>query len=214
MANISAPGKKNSVTPTKLILIGVLSVILAAVLYLQFGSSHSPLAVTTGPATHHPANISQLNGAQSTVAPSTAAVSTVEEKKEQSPLAQASLTKTDISSNWQAANLTKVVQYDPFALPASFPQRRKAGDDEKLARDTVKTEDAKAEEAARVEAINAMQTQFAQLQHQGVRVIMQENDKFVALVGDRTIHVGDEIDGFKVVAIDAEGIRVSRDLKQ
>ena len=79
-------------------------------------------------------------------------------KKEQATPADASVIKADISSNWQAANLASVVKYDPFALPASFPQRPKPGDEEKTAQETVKTEDAKAVEAARVEAIKAVQT--------------------------------------------------------
>jgi hypothetical protein len=201
MANKTSRGKRLGVTPAKLIMIGVLSVVLAAVVYAQFGSSPAVVATTgaTRPLPRRAAVVPQ---------PPT------EAKFEQLPATHPTSSKIDLSSDWQSADLAKAVMYDPFALPASFPQRLKAGEEDKLARETVKTEDAKAEEAARADAIKAMQTQFTQLQHDGVRVVMQKNDKYVALVGDRTIHVGDVIEGFTVVAIDSEGVRVARDLKQ
>ncbi|HEY4232537.1 MAG TPA: hypothetical protein VGM76_03865 [Lacipirellulaceae bacterium] len=197
----SPPKKQLGVTPAKLIVIGVLSLVLVAILYLQFSSSPttSASAVTAGPARHRPSG---------------AAPAAVADNSDLSTPEQASSGKPDFSSNWQAADLSKVVQHDPFATPASFPQRLKAGAEDKLAQETAKTVDAKAEETARADAIKAMQSQFVQLQHEGVHVIMEQHDKYVALVGDRTIHVGDQIEGFTVVAIDADGVRVARDLKQ
>jgi hypothetical protein len=209
MGKKSARGMQAGVTPIKLILVGVLSVVLIGVVYLQFGSSPPTPAVAAGSAARRPVAAAQSSAPQAAIVPSASAV-----KKEQATPADASVIKADISSNWQAANLASVVKYDPFALPASFPQRPKPGDEEKTAQETVKTEDAKAVEAARVEAIKAVQAQFVELQHQGVRIVMLRQDKYVALVGERTIHVGDEIDGFTVIAIDASGIRVARDLKQ
>jgi hypothetical protein len=200
------PGNKFGVTPGKLALIGVLSVVLLAVLYLQFGSLATP-AVATGPTSHRPATAMPQSVPTQVAAPQTS------DAKEQTPAPLGASSKFDRAGNWQSTEIAKVVQHDPFALPASFPQRLKAGADRKLAQETAKTVDAKAEEEARAEALKAVKTQFEQLQKEGVHVVMQRHDKYVALVGDRTIHVGDVIEGFTVVAIDAEGVRVVRDLK-
>jgi hypothetical protein len=41
--------------------------------------------------------------------------------------------------------------------------------------------------------------------------VVRERDQYVAMVGDRTLHVGDEIKGFIVTEIDPqEGVRVER----
>jgi hypothetical protein len=214
-----SPGKLG-VTPGKLGLIAVLGVVLLAVVYMQLGSSPDNTAASAatdfGPRRPVGAVTTTPPSATAVLPTATPSVATSpgEDKHEQLPPAQATSTKSGFSSDWQGADLAKVVLYDPFALPPSFPQRLKAGEEEKLAKETVNTEDAKAEEAARADAIKVMQTEFVQLQHEGVRVIMQKQDQYVALVGERTLHVGDEINGFTVVSIDAEGVRVARDLKQ
>jgi chemotaxis protein histidine kinase CheA len=198
--------KPASVTPAKLALIAVLAVVLVTVLYVQFGSSSSETAtLAVGRPRHRPA-----------IAPQpTAEPKPADNNQEQAASANEPRKRSGNSSNWQVTDLAKVVVYDPFALPALFPQRMKEVRDNQLAKAAaVKTDDSEADAAARAEALKQMTTQFDQLQREGVRVVMQQHDKFVALIGDRTIHVGDEIDGFTVVAIDANGVRVARDLKQ
>jgi hypothetical protein len=34
------------------------------------------------------------------------------------------------------------------------------------------------------------------------------------MIGDRTLHVGDEIDGFTITAIEADGVRVERKIQE
>jgi hypothetical protein len=206
--------KKLGVTPGKLVLIGVLSVVLVGVLYLQFGISAPAPAVATSP--HRPVSAAPQaapQAASQTATPQTA-VTHAADTTQQTPSPPATTTKSELAGNWQSTDITKVVQHDPFALPASFPQRLKPGAVDKQAQETAKTVDAKAEEEARAEVLKEVKTQFEQLQKEGVQIVMQKHDKYVALVGDRTIHVGDVIEGFTVVAIDAEGVRVARDLKQ
>jgi hypothetical protein len=42
-------------------------------------------------------------------------------------------------------------------------------------------------------------------------VIVRERDQYAAMIGDRIVHVGDEINGFTVTVIDpASGVRVER----
>jgi hypothetical protein len=50
------------------------------------------------------------------------------------------------------------------------------------------------------------------LKQQGVHAIIKREREYVAIIGDKEVHVGDEIDGFTVIAIDADGVRVATDL--
>jgi hypothetical protein len=197
--------KSTGITSTRLILIGVLSVVLLAVLYIQFGSS----SVETASPPYEPPHRR----------PAVAATQAATEKpagdsKQSTPTADAAPKKTEFAANWQTADVATAAQYDPFALPSLFPQRIQEAKDNKLAKDAVKADDGQADAAARAEILKKLTTEFSQLQHQGVRVVMQKEDKYVAMIGDKTIHVGDSIEGFTVVAIDANGVRVARDLKQ
>jgi hypothetical protein len=197
--------KATGLTPAKLILIGVLSLVLLAVLYIQFGSSS---AETASPP-YEPPHCRPAVAATQPAAPKP-----VDDNKQTATTADAVPKKAEITSNWQTADVATAVQYDPFALPPLFPQRIQEAKDNKLAKDAVETDDGHADAAARAESLKELTTEFSQLQRQGVRVIMQKQDKYVAMIGDKTIHVGDDIDGFTVVAIDANGVRVARDLKQ
>jgi chemotaxis protein histidine kinase CheA len=195
--------KQTGVTPAKLILIGVLCFVLLAVLYIQFGSSHEETPI----ATSEPLNRASAAAASTAAKPA-------DENKQPTTTAGAAPKKTEITSNWQTTDVAAAIQYDPFALPPLFPQRIQEAKDDKLAKDAHRTDDSDAAAAARAENRKQLTTEFGQLQHQGVRVVMEKHDKFVAMIGDKTVHVGDNIDGFTVVAIDADGVRVARDLKQ
>jgi hypothetical protein len=41
-----------------------------------------------------------------------------------------------------------------------------------------------------------------------VHVIVRERDAYVAVIGDRLLHVGDKINEFTVTAIDPDGVHV------
>ena len=72
-----------------------------------------------------------------------------------------------------------------------------------------------AEAAAKLaEAIESLQTELISLQERGVHVIIRGRDQYVAMIGDRTVHVGDEINGFTVTAIEPDGVRVERKLNE
>jgi hypothetical protein len=47
-----------------------------------------------------------------------------------------------------------------------------------------------------------------------VQVIIKRNDQYVAIVGDQEVHVGDQLDGFTVIAIDADNVYVAKDLSR
>jgi hypothetical protein len=112
------------------------------------------------------------------------------------------------ASRWRSPRLEDVVDYDPFALPESFPQTE--------AVETVANSEDLAAAAARedsrklAEAIGQLKSDVQQLQQVGVQVIVRQGDHFVAMIGDRTVHVGEEIKGFTVTKIDPNGVVVER----
>jgi hypothetical protein len=61
-----------------------------------------------------------------------------------------------------------------------------------------------------VDEVAKLRDELEKLRQRGVGVIVRERDKFVAMIGDRTVHVGDEINGFTVTAIEPDGVRVER----
>ena len=199
-----ADKKSVGLTPAKGALIGVLAVVLMAVLYVQFGGSET----TVEPAIAEPAPVASKAPTGRTKVdskPKEVVTATIE---------TAHKTLSNLSS-WQPPELETVVQYDPFALPASFPQPRSAEAEAALAQIA---SDGKVEEepdpAKRQAELADFTRKLEELRHNGVQVIIRQNDQYVAMIGDQTIHVGDEINGFRVVAIDGNGVHVARDLKQ
>jgi hypothetical protein len=193
--NKSALAKQAGVTPGKLVLIGVLAFVFGGVLYIQFGPT-TESASTSAPR--------PTAAAKSTNSPAATAVVV-------SPASTAPRKITGALANWRLPDLTAVVEYDPFALPASFPQPRRVDDETAIAENDSRTKDA-AELAALEAERTKSKAELQRLRQQGVRVIIVKKDKFVAIVGDQEVHVGDQIDGFTVIAIDADGVRVAKDL--
>jgi hypothetical protein len=192
--------QKAGLTRGKAVLIGVLAVILVGVLYRQFGSLggedtySSSETATYRPPVPRPAPPRSQN----------AAVVEADSGQE----TQTALLEFD-ESKWKSPELSAVIAYDPFALPAAFPQPPKKGDGSQLA-GAVDEATAAAQAKALAEAIEELRNELEQLKQRGVHVIVNKNDEYVAMIGDRMIHVGDEINGFTVTAIDPKGVRVER----
>ena len=129
------------------------------------------------------------------------------------PIEQVAVTAAFDETKWKSPELTMVVAYDPFALPSAFPQpvRTAAGGQ---AVDGDDGSDAETAAAKLAEAIESLQTELRALQERGVHVIIRGRDQYVAMIGDRTVHVGDEINGFTVTAIEPDGVRVERKLSE
>jgi hypothetical protein len=186
-------------TPVKAALIGVLAVVLAGVLYFRLAASGdqaaSPLAVATSPLpARRPLPAS----------PATASAASVPADDS----LQSALAELD-TQRWKTPELANVIAYDPFALPPAFPQPPRAVLDPNLAEGSDTSATAlNAERLA--DAVEQMQKELEELQQRGVRVIVKLRDEYVAMVGDRTLHVGDEINGFIVTAIEPDGVRVEK----
>ena len=201
MADGPDRAQRSGATPGKLILIAVLAVVLAAVLYIQFGRSGS----ADVPAARKPTAARRAQGGRASAA------ATREQEQPTKTLDDAPR-EPDDDAAWKPPDLATVIAYDPFAVPASFPQPRRANDDVGSFQDG---------ETAANQGIDAMVRDLEQTRKQledmrqlGVKVILEQHGQYVALIGDQMIHVGDEINGFTVTAITPSGVRVERKIKE
>ena len=211
MAEATKPSK-TGLTRGKAILIGVLSVVLVVILYVQFGGKgEKPADEAANYRPPRPALAVQT--ATSTTKPMTVASSAVpsngQASKDKGAVPAALIDET----RWKSPKLETVVAYDPFALPPAFPQRatvkvgKTNGGDALIA--AVTADDAK----KLAEAVKKSHMELEELRQQGVHVITRdlEGGQFVAWIGDRKLHVGDEINGFTVTAIDPDdGVHVEK----
>jgi hypothetical protein len=186
--------QKSGLTRGKAILIGVLGVVLVGVLYLQLGTGTEEVA---------PAPASRRGPVLRTAATAPRPASQAEAGAE-----EATLIEVVDQSQWTAPELATVVAYDPFALPAAFPQPVVAvgpiSDGDAADGQAVLDANELAETLAKI------QSDLRELQQRGVHVIIKQRDEYVAMIGDRTVHVGDEINGFTVTAIGPSGVSVER----
>jgi hypothetical protein len=210
VADTSTARKNNGLTRGKAILIGVLTLVLGSVLYLQFGrggSGSSNESVAYKPRRPVPA-------AAAAAEPETAAKTHTVTKS--APAENKSLTTTAAvvdESRWKSPPLAEVVSYDPFALPAAFPKTAVV-DPTQPNQDSLVASAAADDAKKLADVVAQLQIQLEQLKQRGVQVIVKERDQYVAMIGDQTVHVGDEINGFTVTGIDQGGVRVERKATQ
>ncbi len=191
---------KVDATPGKLVLISVLAVVLIAVLYKQFGGS------TT--AVDRPAR--RPKPARPSVASRAPAGDADKRRRDAVVTADDTAAQPVNEVVWRPPPLAEVVEYDPFSLPYRFPQPRPQGADESSADSGTR----KPGVDPAVQAAQQLNERLEQLRQQGVQVILKEQDEYVALIGDRTIHVGDEIDGLTVTEITPRGVRLERKIQE
>ena len=205
MAKAQTTSKPVGLTRGKAILIGVLSFVLLVIVYVQYNRLSGGGAVSPGEAV------------LSTPPPTRAARPSRRARMETEKSGPDSAVETNTAllefdqAKWKSPELAKVIAYDPFALPSSFPQPARLVDDaaEAIGETSEALAEARAKEQA--DAIEALQAQLEDLQQRGVHVIFSQNEQYVAMIGDRTVHVGDEINGFTVTEIDPKtGVRVER----
>jgi hypothetical protein len=169
-----------------------LATVLAAVLYLQFGGMRSAAGRTA------PMPAAQADADRS---PSADA-----DKQEQESETDTHAARRPVAgAAWKPPDLASVIAYDPFALPARFPQPSLRG-----SKPATTSENVKHDTDVANRALEQMQQQLDQMRQMGVQVILNGQDQYVALIGDQTIRVGDEINGFTVTEITPAGVRVER----
>ncbi len=108
------------------------------------------------------------------------------------------------NGQWPESDLAECRRYDPFAVPSGFSSKtekpvEKAVDGEALERE---------KEIARKRA--EQEQKIAKLRDAGVNAILKGSDDSTAILGTQMVRVGEEINGFRVRAIDSDGIVLER----
>jgi hypothetical protein len=199
VAKTQTGSKPLGLTRGKAVLIAVLSVVLVGVLYMQYGkfvggaAEEASERVASRTPARKPALVTQVKPAGPNA--------------ETEDDTQNALLEFD-QAKWTPPEVSKVIAYDPFALPDGFPRPSTSGLLGPMAEETEATAEEKSKQLA--DALAELQIQLDELKERGVHVIIGQNDQYVATIGDRVIHVGDEIgNGFTVTEIDPkEGVRV------
>jgi hypothetical protein len=110
---------------------------------------------------------------------------------------------------WPTFDLETVAQYNPFAQGASLGASREEQQSEVITggKTEVKTEDPLVSASAEVEKKKTDRQQaMKQVRQETVRAIVGTNKGFTAVIGAKSIHVGDRLHGFLVKDIDADGV--------
>lgn len=206
MADTQSPSKLG-LTRGKAILIAVLAVVLLAVLYIQLGGGEKPVAAPSTYKPPRPALAIQPAGA-TTKPVALAATTTLNHGSLSKDLDKNASAAAAINpGNWQSPKLDKLVAYDPFALPPAFPQTVRGVVDKKGVGKEDLIAAAAADEAKRMEeAALKLRLEIEELQQRGVHMVFRDGDQYAAVIGEHFVHVGDQIDGFTVTAIDPDSI--------
>lgn len=178
--------RKLGLTPTKAALIAVLGVVMIGVwgpqIYKALSNRKPVVAsrktLTPRPATTTPsrANSPDLVGLESAVLPART-------------VAPAATTIEATRREAPELTLADALVYDPFLTPEWSPDYRPISADEEQAAEPAVVESA-----------------LAALLEQGVGMVLLGDGETAATIGERTVRVGDEIDGFRVVEISDNGV--------
>jgi len=179
-------------SPFKLALASVLSVVFLVVLIVQCGNISSGDDVGSGKAAG--------KGKRETSRGTSSAAAV----RDQAELE----TAEDSAQPWPVVELADVLEYDPFATPPAF------SDQDSAAPTRPQDERRQAERNRREELLRKQAEQekaLEKLRQEGVKAILGSSQSGnVAVIGSRTVHVGDELDGFRVVAIEPDGVVLVR----
>jgi hypothetical protein len=208
VANEQDLSKRIGLTPGKMVLIGVLAVTLMGVIYIHYGPDGTEEVVAAVEATIEappPPRRPRL-----AAAPAKSAAAAPGAAGEPSRMTSQVLAP----ERWKAPDLATIVQYDPFALPLAFPQPVQVRNAQGLTSEGIVAADAATRASQLADAVAKLHTELESLRQRGVSVIVKQHDQYVAMIGDRTIHVGDEINGFTVTAIEPDGVRVEKKVQE
>ncbi len=108
---------------------------------------------------------------------------------------------------WKQASLEDAIDYDPFTRPVAF---RAESQRASPAATATALEDAEGERLERIEQARAARAAaLDRLSQQGLHAFLAGGSEGnVAVIGTQPVRVGDVLNGFRVVAIDPQGIVV------
>ena len=179
---------KLGVTPVKLTLAGVLTIVWVAVLVMNLtGEDDSAVVVS---------RIEETTGNLSTPVPN--------HDVRKIGTKDVALSQTRRPRAWPKMSLNDVQIYNPFRLPTALDVRESG------------TSGALQDGAKQQEEIQIRRDRLlAELRHQGVKLVLISDQDHVAKIGARDVRVGDYIEQFRVEDIRTDGVvLVERDDKQ
>jgi len=198
--------KRVGLTRAKAAIVCLLAVAMVAVIYIQYGPTIAS-EMSTG--------LARTIRARRAPRPDSAPDSKSENSLPPESGAGGWPSAAVDPSAWRSPGLAAVLAFDPFALPSGFPRPAQATGDSRSAHDpAVAAEDAELAADQLTDAIESLRMELEELQQRGVRVIIRGRDQYAAMIGDRTIHVGDEISGFTVTAIEPDHVLVERKVQR
>ncbi|MEO8493611.1 MAG: hypothetical protein ABI614_00970 [Planctomycetota bacterium] len=174
---------RSGVSPGKVILIGVLSVVLLLVIVSQFSGKKQNAAAPT-------ARRTATKRAEPTPLPSEPAP-VIAAKRSENP--------------WPTFDVSAVVASNPFKLPEVLRPGQESTST--LTATTESREDGANILAAEIREMRRRQAEFmAGLRASGVDMILRSPRGSVARIGDLNLRVGDVHEGLRVEAIDLDGV--------
>lgn len=205
MTEFAQLSQRLGATPGKLGLIAVLGVVLAVVLLLQSSGGSAELVGRANAEGQRGPERNQSRTTNRSGESKSAAAAAVEVELER---LEAGMNSSRSGKLQNVPSLASVIAYDPFAVPSRFPQPAPEVPDVVAGTEETATDEQLTSRVAE------LQMQLETLRQRGVQVIIREGDGYAAMIGDRTVHVGDEINGFTVTAIEPNGVRVERNVKE
>ncbi len=166
----------------QLALVTGLSVILVIVLIYQFGPQQQLVLKP-----RRPDSLQTIPGAESDA------------------LRHGTAVGQETAKGWPLLSLDTVLKHDPFDLPpfflptATISERNPAREQEQIV---------KAGEQKKLLQLEQRAKLLQNLQQQGVEMVLINNKTRVAMVGSRTVQVGDVLNGFVITEIHNNGIVV------
>ena len=187
MPRPQAPSNRGT-SPFKLVLAAVLAVVFVVVVAVQFGALSGADEVGTTGSDRREA---RREPPRRTVIDANVPASP-EPAKARRPAPQ-----------WPALGLADVLEYDPFAVPAAFLDLQRA--------DKARQRERQTETAARREELMRRQAEQKRildaLRQEGVKAVVgSPRHGHAAIVGSQTVRVGDLLSGFRVTAVEPDGV--------
>jgi hypothetical protein len=195
MSRLEKPSRF-ALSPRQAVLIGVLAIVLVVVLVVQFGGGSGAEETACAKAAAKTAT----GPKRSSRAPKRRPASPATVRRQ--PSLPPSLPP------WPRFELSEVLEFDPFQAPPALRRQSKADQ----AGSVSGNEEIAAVRDQRLRQIWAEHQQaLEKLQQQGVRIIVGSPGKGrAAVIGNRTVRVGDTLDRFRVMAIEPDGVVIQQ----
>lgn len=173
-------------TPSKLALVAILAVIFAVVLVFQFGGSSSQSTTPVVP--RAPKAVAQRTTSAARVAPASTSIrpNTASQPRTVKHVALETRPLPKFSGEEAAS-------HDPFYRPSHL---RPSASDVRPDANRLRMQQAERERT------------LAEVRKFVVAAIFQSDTEQVAVIDDQTVRVGDVFQGFRVTAIEAEGVKL------